>query len=75
MDGEDESGLTDRSCLNIADILDFANTVEIAEVKELLDRQIQYNTAIAAEGLRGGWGAEIGKTLRAVYGDGVDTAV
>ncbi len=69
VDGEDESGLTDRSCLNIADILDFANTVEVAELKELLDRQIQYNTAIAAEGLRGDYGSNIGSILLSTYGD------
>ena len=69
VDGEDESGLTDRSCLNIADILDFANSVDVAEVKELLDRQIQYNTAIAAEGLRGDYGSNIGSILLSTYGD------
>ena len=69
VDGEGESGLTDRSILNVADILDFANTVEIAEVKELLDRQIQYNTAIAAEGLRGDYGSNIGSILLQTYGD------
>lgn len=69
VDGEDESGLTDRSCLNLADILDFANSVDIAEVKELLDRQIQYNTAIAAEGLRGDYGSNIGSILLATYGE------
>lgn len=69
IDGEDESGLTDRSCLNIADILDFANSVDVSEVKELLDRQIQYNSAIAAEGLRGDYGSNIGSILLATYGD------
>ena len=69
VDGEDESGLTDRSCLNIADILDFANSVDVAEVKELLDRQIAYNTAIAAEGLRGDYGSNIGSILLSTYGD------
>ena len=69
VDGEDESGLTDRSILNIADILDFANTVEIDAVKELLDRQIQYNTAIATEGLRGNYGSNIGSILLQTYGD------
>ena len=69
VEGEDESGLTDRSCLNIADILDFANSVDIGEVKELLDRQIAYNTAIAAEGLRGDYGSNIGSILLSTYGD------
>ena len=58
--GEKEEGLTDRSLLNVEDILDFANTVEVEDVKETLDRQIQYNTAISEEGLRGDYGANIG---------------
>ena len=69
VDGEGESGLTDRSILNIADILDFANTVDVAELKEILDRQIQYNTAIAAEGLRGDYGSNIGSILLQTYGE------
>lgn len=67
--GEDEAGLTDRSCLNLADILDFADTVEVADVKEVLDRQIRYNTAISAEGLRGNYGSNIGSVLLQTYGD------
>ena len=69
VEGEDESGLTDRSILNIADILDFAETVDIADIKEVLDRQIQYNSAIAEEGLRGDYGSNIGSVLLQTYGD------
>ena len=69
VEGEGESGLTDRSILNIADILDFAETVDIADVKEVLDRQISYNTAIANEGLRGNYGSNIGSVLLQTYGD------
>ncbi len=54
---------TDRSGITVAEILEFANTVEIGEVKELLDRQIQCNSAIAEEGLKGNWGANIGSVL------------
>ena len=36
---------------------------DIEDVREILDRQIQYNTAIADEGLRGDYGANIGKVL------------
>ena len=71
--GEKEEGLTDRSLLNVEDILDFANTVEVEDVKETLDRQIQYNTAISEEGLRGDYGANIGSVLLATYGDDVRT--
>lgn len=67
--GEEESGLTDRSCLNLADILDFAETVDVADVKEVLDRQIRYNTAISQEGLRGNYGSNIGSVLLKTYGD------
>ena len=69
VEGEEEAGLTDRSCLNLADILDFAETLDVADVKEVLDRQIQYNTAISAEGLRGNYGSNIGSVLLQTYGD------
>ena len=69
--GEDESGLTDRTLLNIEDILDFANTVDIEDVREVITRQIEYNTAISQEGLRGDYGANIGSVLLETYGDSV----
>ena len=58
-----EEGLTDRSCLSIEGIVDFAESVDLADVEEILDRQISYNMAIAEEGLRGNYGANIGKTV------------
>ena len=69
VEGESESGLTDRSCLNLADILDFAESVDITDIKSILDRQIQYNSAIAEEGLRGNYGSNIGSVLLQTYGD------
>ena len=69
VDGEGESGLTDRSVLNIADILDFAESVDVEDIREVLSRQIQYNTAIAEEGLRGDYGSNIGRMLLDFYGD------
>ena len=71
VDGEGESGLTDRSILNIADILDFAETVDVEDIKPTLARQIEYNTAIAQEGLRGDWGSNIGSVLLETYGDSI----
>ena len=70
VDGEGESGLTDRSILNIADILDFAETVDVEDIRDILSRQIQYNTAIAEEGLRGNYGSNIGSVLLDTYGTG-----
>ena len=71
VEGESEEGLTDRSFMNLADILDFANTVVIEDIEPTIARQIEYNTAIAAEGMTGKWGSAVGKTLMDVYGDGI----
>lgn len=60
-DGEDS--LTDRTFLSVEKILDFANSVEIEDVKALLDIQISYNMAIAEEGLKNSYGANIGSVL------------
>lgn len=65
---EVETGLTDKSFLNIKGILEFADTCEIADVKAVLDRQIQYNSLIAEEGLLGDYGANIGSTYLKFYG-------
>lgn len=61
----------DRALMDVEDIFDFAQTVDIDDVREVLDRQISYNSAISAEGLRGDWGANIGSVLLATYGDDV----
>ncbi len=72
--GENEaekSHKTDRSLLNIEDIVTFADTVEIGDIEETIKRQIDCNTAIAEEGLRGNYGANIGSVLLRAYGNGV----
>ena len=71
--GESEEGLTDRSLLSMADIWDFINTVDIADIKEMLDRQIACNMAIAEEGIRGDYGANIGKVLIDMNGTDIRT--
>lgn len=53
----------EKKLLNLVDILDFANTVDIDDVKEILDRQIEYNMGIAREGLKTDYGANVGKVL------------
>lgn len=62
----------DYESLTIEDIYDFATTADLADVTPILDRQIEYNTAIAAEGLRGNYGANIGKTLLKSFGNAVN---
>ncbi len=66
-----EVGLADKSLLNVHDILDFADTCDVADVKDILDPQIECNTRISEEGLRGNWGANIGSTLLKANGDGI----
>lgn len=70
---EGEKGLTDRSLLDMEGILEFADTVDIEDIREVLQKQIKYNTAIAEEGLRGNYGANIGSVLLEVEGDDIRT--
>lgn len=58
---------SDKSLLNIRDIVAFANRVNIEDVKDVLDMQISYNSAIAEEGLKGQWGAQIGRIFMSGY--------
>lgn len=60
---------TDRSCLNVKDIIDFANSVDICEVQDLLSKQIGCNTKISEEGLKNSYGANVGKTLLSIGND------
>ena len=53
----------DRCSLNVKDILEFANIVDLNDVKEIISRQIAYNSAIAKEGLTNNYGANIGSVL------------
>ena len=68
-----EDSLTDKSVLRVADILEFAETVDLDLVSPLLEQQIQCNTAIAQEGLRTSWGANIGSVLLADYPNDIKT--
>lgn len=61
---------TDRSCLTIERIVDFIDHVDPALLRPTVGRQIAYNTAIAEEGLRGGWGAEVGLAILQMHADG-----
>lgn len=71
VEGEKEEGLTDRSLLDVKSIWDFINTVDIEDIREVIGCQIEYNTAIADEGMRGDYGANIGQVLLKAYGDDV----
>lgn len=66
-----EKVLTDRSLLNVKDIIDFADNVLIEDVKVTLKRQIEYNSAIAKAGLERDYGANIGNVLLKTYGSDI----
>ena len=63
-----EDRLTDKSCLNIESIVEFADCVDIEDVRECVGEQIRCNMAIAEEGLKGNWGANVGSVLLARQG-------
>ena len=54
-----------RGTLSLASIWEFAHTVDLALIDELISNQIATNKAISDEGLRNTWGANIGRTLLA----------
>jgi L-cysteine desulfidase len=69
--GAETADEADRTMLEVEAIIDFADTVDLDDVREMIDRQINYNSAISAEGLKNNWGANIGKVLRATWADDV----
>ncbi len=63
----------DYALLSVEGICEFADSCELSDVQALLDRQLSCNCAIAEEGLRGSYGACIGKVLLSTYPDDVRT--
>lgn len=60
---EQKKGDIDYSLLTVEAIFDFAQSVQIDRIRFVLDRQIQYNTAVSEEGLNQDYGANIGSVL------------
>ena len=63
----------DKALLTVEKIVEFANEVDIADIKAVLDRQIRCNMAIAQEGLDNNYGARIGQVLLKTRGEDVVT--
>ena len=59
----------DPALLNIKNILEFAETVKLKDVSEVIERQISCNSALSNEGLRHPWGVQMGSTLLATCGN------
>ena len=63
----------DKALLTVEKIVEFADCVDINDVKDVLDRQIRCNMAIAEEGLNNNYGARIGQVLLKTRGNDVVT--
>ena len=62
-----------KTALTVKHCLEFADSVDIDDVKVLLDNLIKNNSAIAEMGLSESFGANIGSVLMNAYGDSVHT--
>ncbi len=71
-ESEDSGNLSKfKGDLTVSDIVQFADCVDLAEIEDLIDRQISYNSAIAEEGLKNDYGARVGKILLDAFGTDV----
>lgn len=69
--GSAAESTSDRDILSVEKIIEFAQEVQLDDIRETIRRQIDYNTAIAQAGLNGEYGANIGRVLLFSYGDTV----
>ena len=68
---DDDKPKGDRTKMTLQGIIDYANSVDISEVEEILERQVTCNSAISQEGLDNPWGARVGKTMLENWSDDV----
>ncbi len=71
VENDDDKGMTPRDVLNMKDIWDFAGTVDIEDIRGIIEPQIRLNMAIAEEGIHNNYGANIGKVILHSYGSDV----
>ncbi len=69
----DSQSTADKSMMTLRGIVEFADGLNVADVEEILARQVEYNVRISQEGLDNKWGACIGKTMIETWGDDVRT--
>lgn len=65
--GESDVASVKKRDLSVEEIIDFADTCDLEDVRFTIKRQIDCNMAIAEEGLRGEWGASVGKVYLSSY--------
>lgn len=67
-----EDRLTDKSCLCMEKIVEFADILDPDDVRDSVGRQIACNMDIAREGIANNWGANIGSVILRRQGQSVD---
>lgn len=69
----EETAEADRSALSVENIYTFAEEIEISAIEPFVKKQLEYNMAIAEEGMKGEYGVGIGKEMMELYPDFVFT--
>jgi len=69
--GKDEYPGPDKSLLNVRDIIEYAQSVDVKDIQDVIERQIADNTAISQEGLKNPWGEEVGRNMLKAYGNDI----
>lgn len=64
---EQESNKIDKTKMNIKGILEFAENVNIEDIREVIGRQVSMNSKIANEGINNSYGVEVGRTILKYY--------
>lgn len=68
-----DTNSSDKDLLTVEQIVEFADALNVADVKDIFDRQITCNMEIAKEGLKGNYGARIGQVILKTGADDVVT--
>ncbi len=68
-----KTDISDVKTMNVMDILNFAKTVPLKDVKAIIADQIAMNTAISEEGLSNVYGAAVGRMLLKSQGSSLRT--
>ena len=61
----------DRTRMTLRGIIEYAESADLEQVRQILENQIVCNSAISQEGLDNPWGAKVGKTILENWGGNV----
>ena len=67
-----EDHLTDKSCLTIEKIVEFADCLDVEDIRQCVGQQIECNMTIANEGIQNSWGANVGSVILHRQGNSVE---